>query len=455
MEPTKPNTLNIKRTILISLSFFTVLLAWGFFNFKVPLLLDDVLGTFSLKDIVKGTIMAIDNLVAVILQPFFGDLSDRTKSKIGRRMPFIIIGTTSSAIFFIFIPWIRILAGLILIIFLFDFAMSIYRSASIAILPDYTREEVYSKGSAIQQFIANMGGLLAFVIPIVLGIVQSSLSAEWFDALGFLIIAILMVLLVIFQFFKFKETPTGEDFFKVTKKKLEVDPNTFKVRESEEEMLNLETSSFLNSYRIAIKIIKIHRDFLFFLITVLFMYLAFASVEAFFSSFAVDYFDISEGQAGILFLAYSGPMILFAYFVGMLGQKLGRKKAVKIFLIWLIISVIIMAVFIVPTSYHNHNALLTILVLSLIAIPWMGFIVNSFPILWALSPKGKTGIYTGIYYTFNQSAYTLAPIIFGGLLSAFNVLGDYRYIIMFPFILLLIIIAYLVFFKVKGGESKE
>jgi MFS-type transporter involved in bile tolerance (Atg22 family) len=85
----------------------------------------------------------------------------------------------------------------------------------------------------------------------------------------------------------------------------------------------------------------------------------------------------------------------------------------------------------------------------------MGFIVNSFPILWALSPKGKTGIYTGIYYTFNQSAYTLAPIIFGGLLSAFNVLGDYRYIIMFPFILLLIIIAYLVFFKVKGGESKE
>jgi len=138
MEPTVPGTLNIKRTILISLSFFTVLLAWGFFNFKVPLLLDEVLGTFILKDIVKGAIMAIDNLVAVFVQPFFGDLSDRTKSKIGRRMPYIIIGTTSSAIFFIFIPWIRILAGLVLIIFLFDFAMSIYRSASIAILPDYT-----------------------------------------------------------------------------------------------------------------------------------------------------------------------------------------------------------------------------------------------------------------------------------------------------------------------------
>jgi len=149
-------------------------------------------------------------------------------------------------------------------------------------------------------------------------------------------------------------------------------------------------------------------------------------------------------------------MILSAYFVGMLGQsKVGRKKAVKIFLTWLIISVVIMATFIVPTTFHNHNALLTILVLSLIAIPWMGFIVNSFPILWALAPKGKTGIYTGIYYTFNQSAYTLAPIIFGGILSVFNFLGDYRYITMFPFILLLIIIAYLFFFKVKGGEKKQ
>lgn len=451
MEPTAPGTLNNKRTILISLSFFTVLLAWGFFNFKVPLLLDEVLGTFFLKDIVKGAIMAIDNLVAVFVQPFFGDLSDRTKSKLGRRMPYIIIGTTSSAIFFIFIPWIRILAGLILIIFLFDLAMSIYRSASIAILPDYTREEVYSKGSAIQQFIANMGGLFAFVIPIILGIVQSSLSAEWFDALGFLIVSILMLLLVLFQFLKIKETPTGDSFLKTTKKKLEIDPNTFKVHESEELNIAMKRGSYSN----AIKIVKTHRDFLFFLLTVLFMYLAFASVEAFFSSFAVDYFSISEGQAGILFLAYSGPMILSAYFVGMLGQskKVGRKKAVKIFLTWLIISVAIMAFFLVPVTYHNHNSLLTILILSFIAIPWMGFIVNSFPILWVLAPKGKTGIYTGIYYTFNQSAYTIAPIIFGGILSIFNFLGDYRYITMFPFILFLILIAYILFFKVKGGEK--
>ena len=56
MEPAPPNTLKAKRTILISLSFFTVLLAWSYFNFKVPLILDEILGTNPLKDLIKGSI---------------------------------------------------------------------------------------------------------------------------------------------------------------------------------------------------------------------------------------------------------------------------------------------------------------------------------------------------------------------------------------------------------------
>jgi len=214
MEPTDPETLNVKRTILISFSFLTVLLAWSFFNFKVPLLLNDIIGNNPYKDIIKGTIMAMDNLIAVVIQPFFGDASDRTKSKYGRRMPFIIIGTVLSAIFFIIIPWMRILIGLILIIFLFDLAMAIFRSASIAILPDYTSEKMYSKASAIQQFVANMGGLIGFLIPIIIGFIPN-LSVEWIDRLGFLIIGLLMLALLAIQIMYIKETPTGDKRFKL------------------------------------------------------------------------------------------------------------------------------------------------------------------------------------------------------------------------------------------------
>jgi MFS family permease len=141
----------------------------------------------------------------------------------------------------------------------------------------------------------------------------------------------------------------------------------------------------------------------------------------------------------------------------MLGQskRVGRKNAVKIFLLWMIVSLSIMTFFVVPLVYHNHQPLLMILMLMLISIPWMGFIVNSFPILWDLAPEGKVGIYTGIYYTFNQTAYTIAPILFGGILFLFSSLGDYRYIVMFPFVLFCVIMGLLFFSRVKGGESTE
>lgn len=455
MIPTPPDKLNVSRTVLISLAFFIVLFAWSFFNFKVPLLLDEVIGPIPIRDLIKGVVMALDNILAVFLQPFFGDLSDRTKSKLGRRMPFIFVGTCISAIFFIIIPWMRVLAGLILIIFFFDLAMSIYRSASIAILPDYTPEKMYSKASAIQQLVANIGGLFGFAIPIIIGSLEGTLDPIFFDAIGFTIVGVGMILLAIIEVLKVRETPTGEKFFQVSNAKILIDLNTFRAKRSR--IVKDLSSPTTSSYRDSVGILRSHKDFLFFLGTVFFMYLAFASIEAFFSSFAVAYFQITEGAAGTLFLAYSGPMIASAYFVGLLGQskKIGRKRAVKIFLGWLIISVFVMAVLIVPSTYHNYNPLIIIITLVLIAIPWMGFIVNSFPILWTLAPKEKTGIYTGIYYTFNQAAYSIAPIIFGGVLSTFSAFGDYRYIILFPSILVLIIIAFFFFFRVKTGESRE
>lgn len=114
-----------------------------------------------------------------------------------------------------------------------------------------------------------------------------------------------------------------------------------------------------------------------------------------------------------------------------------------------------MTFIIVPLVYHNHQALLMIIILMLISIPWMGFIVNSFQILWDLAPEGKVGIYTGIYYTFNQTAYTVAPILLGGILFLFISLGDYRYIVMFPFVLFCAVMGLFFFSRIKGGDKSE
>ena len=114
--------LNVKRTLLIGFAFFGILLLWQVYDSWCPTFLTDIfarrmygmssaelkLGGDAHKILsvqwIVGIIMACDNLAALILLPIFGRLSDKTKSPIGKRMPYILVGTFVSAIAFPFIP---------------------------------------------------------------------------------------------------------------------------------------------------------------------------------------------------------------------------------------------------------------------------------------------------------------------------------------------------------------
>jgi Na+/melibiose symporter-like transporter len=451
MSPNSLDKMNLGRLITFSLSFFTVLLAWSYFNFKVPLLLEKIIPAIPAQDIIIGTIMAVDNIVAVILQPFFGHMSDRTQSKLGRRMPYIIFGTLISAFFFILIPIVQSIAGIILIIFLFDLFMATFRSTSVAIVPDYTPDKFRSAASSTQQFVANIGGLIGFLMPSIIG--GFKLSDPFLDrTLGFWIIAVLMVIAVVIMMMKIKETPSGNVLFHISPREIEINSISFELKERQIQAgKDLERPS---AYGEMIRIFKEDRSMAYMLCAVFFLYLGFAGVEAFFSRFAINYFKVAEGTAGLMLFAYSGPMILSAPFHGILGQKIGRKKALKICLIWQALAVALFAFVLVPTSYGNANVVFVMLNLALISIPWMGVIVQSFPVMWALAPEGKVGSYMGIYYTFNQTGYSISPILLGAILSIFNFMGDMRFTIMFPYVLICLACGFLFFLRVKGGEEK-
>ena len=133
MEQTakQPLKLNMKRTMLIGFAFFGILLLWQVYDSWCPTFLSELFArTFSseynalrqitiesgatpaqVQDAIKqcnkiiedqqylvGIMMAIDNLAALILLPIFGRISDKTKSPIGKRMPYILIGTFVCAV---------------------------------------------------------------------------------------------------------------------------------------------------------------------------------------------------------------------------------------------------------------------------------------------------------------------------------------------------------------------
>ena len=81
--------LNNKRTILVGLAFLSICAFWQMYDSVVPLILRE---TFGMDEFLTGLIMAMDNILALFLLPFFGGLSDKTHSKLGRRTPYIIAG---------------------------------------------------------------------------------------------------------------------------------------------------------------------------------------------------------------------------------------------------------------------------------------------------------------------------------------------------------------------------
>ena len=93
--------LNYRNTFLVGLAFMSIIAFWQLYDNIVPLLLTN---TFHFNETVSGGIMAIDNILAIVLLPVFGRLSDRTHTRIGKRMPYIITGTVIAAVLITFIP---------------------------------------------------------------------------------------------------------------------------------------------------------------------------------------------------------------------------------------------------------------------------------------------------------------------------------------------------------------
>ena len=87
--------LNYKRTLLVGLAFLSICAFWQLYDNVVPLILKN---TFDIPDDIAGVIMALDNVLALFLLPLFGKLSDRTHTRLGRRMPYILGGTLAAAV---------------------------------------------------------------------------------------------------------------------------------------------------------------------------------------------------------------------------------------------------------------------------------------------------------------------------------------------------------------------
>ncbi len=87
--------LNYRRTVFVGFAFFLIICFWQAYDTIIPKILTD---KFGMSQSISGIIMALDNILALFMLPFFGALSDKSTSKRGKRTPFVVIGTIISLV---------------------------------------------------------------------------------------------------------------------------------------------------------------------------------------------------------------------------------------------------------------------------------------------------------------------------------------------------------------------
>ena len=89
--------LETRKVMFVGLAFFIITIFWQTYDNIIAKILID---TYGLNQTLSGVVMALDNILALMLLPVFGYLSDKTKTRLGKRTPYIIIGTLVGAFAF-------------------------------------------------------------------------------------------------------------------------------------------------------------------------------------------------------------------------------------------------------------------------------------------------------------------------------------------------------------------
>lgn len=436
--------LNYKRTFFIGLAFLSICAFWQMYDNIIPLMLQN---TFGLGETVTGILMAMDNVLALVLLPVFGSLSDKVDTPLGKRTPFILGGTVLAVIFMMLLPIAdkRQSLGLFVVaLFATLLSMGLYRSPAVALMPDLTPNHLRSRANAVINLMGAVGGVYALImIKLLVGKGDRPDYAPLFASIAALMAVAVGVLLITVRENKLRkeieamesvgdgtiaETP-GENSVQA-----EVGEDTGKVR-------TVQTQNGDNSGQKTVLPREVKRSMMFLLVSIFFWFTAYNAVTTAFSRYTRVVWKMEGGSFANCLMVATVAAILSYIPIGSISAKFGRKKTIMGGVV-LMASCYLAAVFV--GAYHP----LVNIAFALIGVGWAAINVNSYPMIVAMSQGSDIGKFTGTYYTFSMAAQIFTPIFSGFLLE------NVSYRTLFPYAFLFAMAALLTMTQVRHGDVK-
>ena len=377
---------NYGRIFLLGFGFFGVSVIWSIYNAFVPLFLAN---KFNLEPAVIGFFMTLDNIAALFIQPAVGSWSDRLRTPMGRRMPFILIGAPIGAVAFGLIPIAAVLPLFVACTTTLLLSMALWRTPVAALMPDITPSPFRSQANGIINFMGGVGAIIAFLVGASLYEINPAYPF-WLGS-GLVILAAVLVLLFVRE------------------------PKEI-TSESEEK------PALLASLGQVIR--EKEKSALLILLAIFAWFVAFNAVEAFFTLYAVNHLRLPEADGSRLLGQLSLIFVIFALPSGYIGSRIGRRVTIMAGITLMFISLSLLYFLPIATLTTELTKLpvlgvvpVTGLVLMLIGLAWSLININSLPMVVDMTDAARIGTYTGLYYLFSTLAAIAGPNINGWIIQ--------------------------------------
>lgn len=341
-------------------------------------------------------------LAGLLVQPIVGMSSDKTWTKLGRRIPFILGGAIVSAIAMAFMPNAEFAAFLIpplifgaFMLLLMDTSFNVAMQPFRALVSDLVNENQRNIGYSIQSLLINIGAVLGSLLPFLLtywGVANLPAEGEkvassvvWSFYLGG---AILLITVLVTSFTTKEHPPKEFALYNDLKESEEKKPGFFQLLKSTpSKMLDLAYTQF----------------FSWFALFLMWVYTTQAIAENVW--YTTDYNSLEFNEAGnwvgVIFAAYSVFAALFSLVLTPMANKLGRVNTYAFSLALGGLSLVSM--------YFVHDKYLLLIPMVGVGVAWAAILAMPYAILSSSLPPEQTGVYMGIF----NATITLPQIVAG------------------------------------------
>ena len=198
----------------LSFGFFGVQIAYSLQNANIS----RIFATLGADPHSLSFFWVLPPLMGMLVQPIVGTLSDKTWTRLGRRIPYLFIGAAVAVLVMVMLPnagsfgltvGAALWFGACALMFL-DTSINMAMQPFKMLVGDMVNEEQKAKAYSIQSFLCNAGGLVGFLFPFLftaVGIANTAPEGVVPDSViySFYIGAAILILCVIYTTLKVKE----------------------------------------------------------------------------------------------------------------------------------------------------------------------------------------------------------------------------------------------------------